>query len=159
MILLQGCLLRPPGVPACPSLAMTAPLEELEARRQNFYNGAKRISSSREMGMAEYSDIAFHIHEGIARITINRPDRYNAFRALTCEELIDAFNKAGWDRSVGVIVLTGAGDKAFCTGGDQGTHEGGYGGRGTIGLPLEELHGLMRDVPKPVIARVNGFAI
>ena len=109
--------------------------------------------------MAEYSDIAFHIHEGIARITINRPDRYNAFRARTCEELIDAFNKAGWDRSVGVIVLTGAGDKAFCTGGDQGTHEGGYGGRGTIGLPLEELHGLMRDVPKPVIARVNGFAI
>ena len=109
--------------------------------------------------MAEYSDIAFHIHEGVARITINRPDRYNAFRARTCEELIDAFNKAGWDRSVGVIVLTGAGDKALCTGGDQGTHEGGYGGRGTIGLPLEELHGLMRDVPKPVIARVNGFAI
>ena len=61
--------------------------------------------------MAEYSDIAFHIHEGIARITIDRPDRYNAFRALTCEELIDAFNKAGWDRSVGVIVLTGAGGK------------------------------------------------
>jgi 2-ketocyclohexanecarboxyl-CoA hydrolase len=138
---------------------MTAPLEKLEARRQNFYNGAKRMSSSMEMGMAEYSDIAFHIHEGIARITIDRPDRYNAFRALTCEELIDAFNKAGWDRSVGVIVLTGAGDKAFCTGGDQGTHEGGYGGRGTIGLPLEELHGLMRDVPKPVIARVNGFSI
>ena len=51
--------------------------------------------------MAEYSDIAFHIHEGIARITINRPDRYNAFRARTCEELIDAFNKAGW------IVLSG----------------------------------------------------
>ena len=109
--------------------------------------------------MAEYSDIAFQIHEGVARITINRPDRYNAFRARTCEELIDAFNKAGWDRSVGVIVLTGAGDKAFSTGGDQGTHEGGYGGRGTIGLPLEEVHGLMRDVPKPVMARVNGFAI
>lgn len=109
--------------------------------------------------MEDYSDIVLHIHEGIARITINRPDRYNAFRARTCDELIDAFNKAGWDRSVGVIVLTGAGDKAFCTGGDQGTHEGGYGGRGTIGLPLEELHGLMRDVPKPVIARVNGFAI
>jgi 2-ketocyclohexanecarboxyl-CoA hydrolase len=49
--------------------------------------------------------------------------------------------------------------QGFCAGGDQGTHEGGYGGRGTIGPPLEELHGLMRDVPKPVIARVNGFAI
>lgn len=109
--------------------------------------------------MTDYSDIILDIQAGVARITINRPERYNAFRAKTCDELIDAFNKAGWDRSVGVIVLTGAGDKAFCTGGDQGTHEGGYGGRGTIGLPLEELHGLMRNVPKPVIARVNGYAI
>ena len=49
--------------------------------------------------MEDYSDIVLHIHEGIARITINRPDRYNAFRARTCDELIDAFNKAGWDRS------------------------------------------------------------
>ncbi len=109
--------------------------------------------------MNQYSDITLDIREGIARISINRPERYNAFRALTCDELIDAFNKVGWDRSVGVIVLTGVGDKAFCTGGDQGTHEGGYGGRGTIGLPLEELHTLMRDVPKPVIARVNGYSI
>ncbi len=109
--------------------------------------------------MKEYSDVTLQIHEGIARITINRPDKYNAFRARTCEELIDAFNKAGWNRSVGVIVLTGAGDKAFCTGGDQETQEGGYGGRGTIGLPIEELHAAIRDVPKPVIARVQGYAI
>ena len=70
-----------------------------------------------------------------------------------------AFNRAGWDREVGVIVLTGAGDRAFCTGGDQSAHDGQYDGRGLIGLPVEELHTVIRDVPKPVIARVQGFAI
>src|SRR6266540_2338322 len=109
--------------------------------------------------MDPYSDIIYDAQNGVARITINRPEKYNAFRAQTCEELIRAFSQAGWDRSVGVIVLTGAGDKAFCTGGDQSTHAGGYGGRGTIGLPVEELQSLIRDVPKPVIARVNGYAI
>jgi 2-ketocyclohexanecarboxyl-CoA hydrolase len=109
--------------------------------------------------MTSYTDILFEAKAGVARITINRPEKYNAFRAQTCEELIDALHRAGWDKSIGVIVLTGAGDKAFCTGGDQSVHEGGYGGRGMIGLPLEELQGLIRDVPKPVIARVNGFAI
>lgn len=110
--------------------------------------------------MSEYEDIVFEVRpQGIARITINRPDRYNAFRGRTVDELIDAFQRAGWDRSIGVIVLAGAGDKAFCTGGDQSAHEGQYDGRGTIGLPMEELHAVMRDVPKPVIARVQGFAI
>ena len=61
--------------------------------------------------------------------------------------------------SVGAIVLAGAGDRAFCTGGDQSAHDGNYDGRGTIGLPMEELHTAIRDVPKPVIARVQGFAI
>jgi 2-ketocyclohexanecarboxyl-CoA hydrolase len=73
--------------------------------------------------------------------------------------MIDAFQRAGWNRVIGVIVLGGAGDKAFCTGGDQGAHDGQYDGRGTIGLPIEELQSLIRDVPKPVIARVQGFAI
>jgi 2-ketocyclohexanecarboxyl-CoA hydrolase len=109
--------------------------------------------------MAEYSDIIFHRADGIARITINRPEKYNAFRGQTCDELLDALNAAAWDKSIGVVVLTGAGDKAFCTGGDQSAHDGGYDGRGVIGLPVEELQGLIRDVPKPVIARVNGFAI
>ena len=95
----------------------------------------------------------------VARITINRPDKYNAFSAHTCEELIDAFRRAGADKAVAVIVLSGAGDKAFCTGGDQSAHDGGYGGRGTIGMPIEEVQSLIRDVPKPVIARVQGFAI
>ena len=57
------------------------------------------------------------------------------------------------------IVLTGTGERAFCTGGDQSAHSGQYDGRGTAGLPIEELHSLIRDVPKPVIARVQGFAI
>ena len=83
----------------------------------------------------------------------------NAFRGTTCDELIQALNKAGYDRNVGCIVLTGAGDKAFCTGGDQSAHDGQYDGRGTIGLPIEELQTAIRDVPKPVIARVQGFAI
>lgn len=106
-----------------------------------------------------YNDILFEIRGGGAWITINRPDKYNAFRGRTVDELIDAFQKAGWDKKVGVIVLTGAGDKAFCTGGDQSAHDGQYDGRGVIGLPVDELQSLIRDVPKPVIARVNGFAI
>lgn len=106
-----------------------------------------------------YEDILFDIRDGAARITINRPKVMNAFRGRTCEELIDAMNRAGWDNAIGVIVLGGAGDKAFCTGGDQSAHEGQYDGRGVIGLPIEELHSTIRDVPKPVIARVQGYAI
>ena len=106
-----------------------------------------------------YEDILFESQDGVARITINRPSVMNAFRGRTCEELIHAFDRAGWDKSVGVIVLAGSGDKAFCTGGDQSAHEGQYDGRGMIGLPVEELHSLIRDVPKPVIARVQGYAI
>jgi len=109
--------------------------------------------------MSDYKDILYEVREAVARITINRPDKYNAFTAETCEEMIDAFRRAGSDKSVAVIVLTGAGDRAFCTGGDQSAHEGSYGGRGTIGLPIDEVQSLIRDVPKPVIARVQGFAI
>jgi 2-ketocyclohexanecarboxyl-CoA hydrolase len=92
-------------------------------------------------------------------IVINRPERMNAFRGRTCDELIHALQRAAWDREVAAIVLAGAGDKAFCTGGDQGAHAGQYDGRGTIGLPMEELHAALRDAPKPVIARVQGYAI
>ena len=110
--------------------------------------------------MTTYEDIIYEERpKGVARITINRPESYNAFRGKTVEELIHAFQRAGWDKSIGVIVLTGAGDKAFCTGGDQGAHDGQYDGRGTIGLPIDEFQSVIRDMPKPVIARVNGFAI
>ena len=110
-----------------------------------------------------YTDILYSEADGVARITINREGVLNAFRAQTCEEMIHALQRAGWDKSIGVIVLTGAGDRAFCTGGDQSGHgtgdSAGYGGRGAIGLPVEELQSLIRDVPKPVIARVPGYAI
>lgn len=107
----------------------------------------------------DYTDILYENRGGAAWITINRADKYNAFRGRTVDELIHAFQAAGWDNEIGVIVLTGAGDKAFCTGGDQSAHDGQYDGRGVIGLPIDELQSLIRDVPKPVIARVNGFAI
>jgi len=112
----------------------------------------------------DYQDILYDERDGVATITINREDKYNAFRGETCEELIDAFNRAGWNKDIGVVVLTGAGDKAFCTGGDQSAHGdeetgSGYGKRGTLGLPVEDLQTVIRDIPKPVIARVQGFAI
>ncbi len=106
-----------------------------------------------------YTDILYAEADGVATITINRPDKMNAFRAQTCEELIDALNRAAWSKEIGVIVLAGAGDRAFCTGGDQSAHAGKYDGRGTIGLPIEEVHSLIREAPKPVIARVQGYAI
>jgi 2-ketocyclohexanecarboxyl-CoA hydrolase len=106
-----------------------------------------------------YDDILYELRDGAAWITINRAEKMNAFRGRTCDELIDALQHAGSDRKVGVIVLAGAGEKAFCTGGDQSAHEGQYDGRGTIGLPMEELHAALRDAPKPVIARVQGYAI
>lgn len=107
----------------------------------------------------DFEDILYVEKNGVAQITINRPKLYNAFRGQTCEELIAAFNQAGWNKQIGVIVLSGAGDKAFCTGGDQSAHDGGYDGRGLIGLPIDDLHAIIRDVPKPVIAKVQGFAI
>ena len=108
---------------------------------------------------AGYQDLLYDENKGVATITINRPEKHNAFRGVTCDELIDAFNRAGWNKDVGVIVFTGAGTKAFCTGGDQSAHEGSYDGRGTIGLPMEALHAIIRIVPKPVIAKVRGYAI
>ncbi len=109
--------------------------------------------------MSDESHVLYEARDGVATITINRPDKYNAFSGRTCEEVIASLNRAGWDSSVGVIVLAGKGDKAFCTGGDQSAHEGSYDGRGVIGLPIEELQSLIRDVPKPVIAKVQGYAI
>jgi 2-ketocyclohexanecarboxyl-CoA hydrolase len=108
---------------------------------------------------AQFEDIIYEVRGRAAWVIINRPKLYNAFRAQTIEELIAAFRLAGDDRGVSSVVLTGAGDKAFCTGGDQSAHEGQYDGRGIVGLPIDEFQSLIRDIPKPVIARVNGFAI
>ncbi|MGE4431218.1 MAG: enoyl-CoA hydratase-related protein [Sphingobium sp.] len=107
----------------------------------------------------EYEDIIVTCQNGVATIAIDRPEVMNAFRNQTVEEMIHAIDKAGWDEGIGVIVLTGTGPKAFCTGGDQTAHDGQYSGRGTIGMPMEMLHSVIRDVPVPVIARVQGYAI
>ena len=76
-----------------------------------------------------FEDILYEVRNGVAWITINRADKMNAFRGTTCDEIIKAMNKAGYDREVGCIVLAGAGDRAFCTGGDQSAHDGNYDGR------------------------------
>ena len=107
----------------------------------------------------DYTDILYTVDRGVATIAINRPDKLNAFRGRTVEEMVHAFNRAAWNDDIGVIVLTGTGERGFCTGGDQSTHDGNYDGRGLIGMPVEDLHAIMRNAPKPVIARVNGYAI
>jgi naphthoate synthase len=106
-----------------------------------------------------YTDIAYEKTHGVAWITINRPAARNAFRTRTVAELTDAFTDARWDPSVGVAVLTGAGDRAFCAGGDQ--KERGAEGYATDQRPMdvEALHNAIRHIPKPVIAMVNGYAI
>ena len=112
--------------------------------------------------MPNYKDITYEVGENAVRITINRPDVFNAFRTQTVEELIDAFKRADEEKTVNAVIFGGAGDKAFCTGGDQKVHlsdDGLYGPRGMVGLPIEELHSAMRDCRKVVIARVQGFAI
>jgi 2-ketocyclohexanecarboxyl-CoA hydrolase len=110
-----------------------------------------------------YADILIDTADGITTISINRPQVLNAFRAQTVTELIRAFHDAWADRTVGVVILTGVGDRAFSTGGDQSVRgTGGYEGpaaRSDIGLDVEELHAVIRDIPKPVIAAVNGWAI
>jgi 2-ketocyclohexanecarboxyl-CoA hydrolase len=107
-----------------------------------------------------YEDILYEARDGIAWITINRPEVRNAFRAKTVDELIAAFRAAWGDAEVGVVVLTGAGDKAFSAGGDQRERgASGYGGAGGVGMDVHGLHGTIRAIPKPVIAMVNGYAI
>jgi naphthoate synthase len=110
-----------------------------------------------------YKDIFYEHADGepIAKITINRPEVRNAFRPQTVKELLDAFNLAHEDESVDVIIFTGAGDKAFCSGGDQRVRgNGGYvGDDGVPRLNVLELQKVIRFMPKVVIAMVNGYAI
>ncbi len=109
----------------------------------------------------EYTDILYEQCEGMAKITINRPEVRNAFRPQTVTELLDAFGHAGEDPGVGVVLLTGAGDKAFCSGGDQKVRgEGGYvGADGVPRLNVLDLQRRIRQLSKPVIAVVAGYAI
>lgn len=109
----------------------------------------------------DYDDILFESFEGIAKITINRPEVYNAFRPETNSEMIDAMDLCREDPNLFVVILTGIGDKAFCSGGDQNVKGiGGYIGKdGVPRLNVLDLQKRIRSLPKPVIAMVNGYAI
>jgi naphthoate synthase len=109
-----------------------------------------------------YEDIRYDKSaEGIARVMINRPEVHNAFRPQTVTEMIRAFDDARDDAQIGVVILTGAGDNAFCSGGDQRVRgNGGYvGGDGVPRLNVLDLQMRIRRLPKPVVAQVAGYAI
>jgi naphthoate synthase len=107
------------------------------------------------------TDVRYEVDQGLAWIVIDRPERLNAFRARTVDELIRCFKAAWSSPDVGVVCLTGAGDRAFCTGGDQKQRAdtGDYGPSESGLFEIEHLHRLIREIPKPVIAAVNGYAI
>ncbi|MCL5960775.1 MAG: 1,4-dihydroxy-2-naphthoyl-CoA synthase [Chloroflexi bacterium] len=109
--------------------------------------------------MTEFQDIRYDKENGVARITINRPEVYNAFTTNTVREIAQALEDAGLDPDIGVVVLTGAGDKAFCTGGDlkEAAQPGGYSKEMDYWHSI--VHQRIRNIPKPVIAAVNGYAI
>ncbi|MCX6833268.1 MAG: 1,4-dihydroxy-2-naphthoyl-CoA synthase [candidate division Zixibacteria bacterium] len=109
----------------------------------------------------DYRDIEYHKAEGIARITINRPEVRNAFRPLTVNEMSDAFAEAREDEHTGVVILTGKGKEAFCSGGDQKIRgDSGYKDEtGVHRLNVLDLQRQIRTLPKPVIAMVAGYAI
>jgi naphthoate synthase len=111
--------------------------------------------------MSNNEDVLYEVDGPIAIITINRPERYNAFRGRTVDELIHSIRLAWADETVRAIILTGSGDKAFCSGGDvkQRAETGDYGPTESGLFEIEYLHRLIRDVPKPVIAAVNGVAV
>ena len=109
----------------------------------------------------QYTDIKYHKTDGIAKITINRPEVRNAFRPLTVEEMIHALDEARNDQTIGVVILTGEGKEAFCSGGDQKVRgDSGYkDGAGVHRLNVLEFQRQMRSGPKPVIAMVAGYAV
>lgn len=119
------------------------------------------MSQRKWESIKEYEDILFEFFEGIAKITINRPEVYNAFRPETNQEIINALEISRERNDISVVVITGIGDKAFCSGGDQNVKGlGGYiGGDGVPRLNVLDIHKLIRSLPKPVIAMVNGYAI
>jgi naphthoate synthase len=111
--------------------------------------------------LKQYSDILFEILDGIAKITINRPEVLNAFRPTTVSEISDALRICRENPDIYVVVLTGAGDRAFCSGGDQNyKSKGGYLDKdGVPRLNVLDVQKQIRSLPKPVIAMVNGYAI
>jgi len=123
---------------------------------------SKIKSTENWITIREFEDILFQrTEDGICKVTINRPEVHNAFRPKTVEELKIAFDMARDDGRIGCVVLTGAGDKAFCSGGDQRVRgEGGYVGQdGLPRLNVLDLQKQIRSLPKPVVAMVAGWAV
>jgi dihydroxynaphthoic acid synthetase len=115
------------------------------------------------MRVPDLEDVLLEYDEDVQAlvVTINRADRYNAFRGQTVDELVDAFRFAWAQERVRSVIFTGAGEKAFCTGGDvkQRAETGDYGPTRSGFIDIDYLHRVIREVPKPVIAAVNGYAI
>jgi naphthoate synthase len=109
----------------------------------------------------EYREIKFQYYEGIGKITINRPEKRNAFTPLTVQEMMEAMDHCRHDTRIGVVVLTGEGPDAFCSGGDQSVRgHGGYVGEDQVPrLNVLDLQKQIRSIPKPVVAMVAGWAI
>ena len=135
-------------------------MSELDPAATTIKPGADWVASG------DYQDIEYHTSDGIAKITINRPEVRNAFRPQTLFELQDAFNVARDDDEIGVIILTGKGDLAFCSGGDQRSRgndgyigDDGVAHKGIGRLNVLDLQVQIRRTPKPVVAMVAGYAI
>ncbi|WP_185855852.1 1,4-dihydroxy-2-naphthoyl-CoA synthase [Blattabacterium cuenoti] len=113
------------------------------------------------ISVKKYEDILFHFWNGISKIEINRPECHNAFRVETVKEMIDAIDICRDRKDIDVLIITGSGDKSFCSGGDLRTRKlGGYLGKdGVPRLNILDFYKKIRELPKPVIAMVNGFAI
>lgn len=132
------------------------PSENPNKKINTLYNMTREWTS-----LKEYKEILFEMYNGIAKITINRPRWRNAFTPLTVGEMSDAFRICRENPEISIVVLTGAGDKAFCSGGDMNVKgRGGYvGGDGVPRLNVLDVQKQIRSLPKPVIAMVNGYAI
>lgn len=137
--------------------------KEKKKTMNNLTNGADATVQERVVWepIKQYEEILFELYDGIAKITINRPEKRNAFTPLTVQEMIDAMAICREDPRIKVIVLTGAGDKAFCSGGDQSVRGvGGYVGVDKVPrLNVLDLQKMIRSIPKVVIAMVAGYAI
>ena len=117
--------------------------------------------TDRDATRDDYQDVSYRISGAAAVITIDREDRLNAFRGRTVEELIHAFQRTYTEKGIACVILTGAGRKAFCVGGDQKewVETGSYGTSQNGLFEVETLHEVIRNCPRPVIAAVNGYAI